>query len=138
MNKLLLLLVVGGALTWGAPRFMAAPPQTDAVGVEHGALKGTWGGRGLELVTDRDGAFLRSECGGGRIDQPIVVDAWGWFDVAGKEFFIDSDTSAERTVRYTGRVADGKLALYVWRLDSALTVGPMQLEWRRRPSVAPC
>lgn len=138
MNKLLLLLVVGGALTWGAPRFMAAPPQTHAVGTENGVLTGVWGGRGVELATDRDGAILKRECGGGRIDQPIVVDAWGWFDVAGKEFFIDHDTSAERVVRYTGRVADDKLALYVWRLDSALTVGPMQLELGRRPTVAPC
>lgn len=44
---------------------------------------GNWGGDRIGLFVDQSGVTFVFDCSGGRVDQPIVLDAGGNFDVLG-------------------------------------------------------
>jgi len=46
-------------------------------------MYGTWGGEGLVVVVGPQGAALEFDCGTGTIDEPILPDERGMFQVAG-------------------------------------------------------
>jgi len=46
-------------------------------------IYGTWGGEGLVMVVGPEGTTLEFDCGTGTIDEPIIPDAAGMFQVAG-------------------------------------------------------
>jgi hypothetical protein len=96
-----------------APRVAA-----DATQLSGSQLSGSWGGTQVAMDIEGGVATLHFPCAAGRIDEPIVLDASGAFDVPGTlrrlrgVRHIDRENQPEpMAVRYSGKVTGGQLAL---------------------------
>ncbi len=94
---------------------------------------GVWGGQHIRAeVTDR-GADIEFDCAHGAIDQPIVLDGKGSFDVKGK-FNTEhpgpvrkDEESNDRLARYVGHVKDQELTLTITDAGTKETIGSFTL-----------
>ncbi len=80
---------------------------------------GVWGGQHIRAEVTDSGAVIEFDCAHGVIDQPIVLDGKGGFDVKGK-FTPErggpsrkDEASNDRLVRYVGQVKDQALTLTI-------------------------
>jgi hypothetical protein len=80
---------------------------------------GVWGGQHIRAEVTDSGANLEFDCAHGTIDQPIVMDGKGSFDVKGK-FTTErggptrrDEESNDRLVRYIGHLNDQALSLTI-------------------------
>ena len=80
---------------------------------------GVWGGQHIRAEVTDSGASLEFDCAHGAIDQPIVLDGKGGFDVKGK-FTPEhggptrrDEESHDRLVRYAGQVKGQTLTLTI-------------------------
>src|SRR6266550_7230588 len=80
---------------------------------------GVWGGQHIRAEVTDSGANIEFDCAHGAIDQPIVLDGKGSFDVKGK-FTPEhggptrrDEESNDRLVRYVGQVKGQTLTLTI-------------------------
>lgn len=80
---------------------------------------GTWGGQHIQAEVSDRGAQFEFDCGQGVIEQPIVLDRKGRFELAGRYFREHGGPSRNDeenkgiTVSYSGAVRDSELSLTI-------------------------
>lgn len=103
-----------------------APPATPLVGI--------WNGERVSLELTATGGSVEFDCAHGDLEQPVVPDAKGRFDVPGHyveehggPVHADEPVSGI-AVRYTGRVTDGRMTLTVVLADTNTSEGTYSLD----------
>lgn len=90
-----------------------------ATGPTEGRVKtGVWGGTSAGLQVTQTGATARFSCGRGQIDEPLILDRDGRFDVFGTYFVEVGPSSIPHTARFLGRIEGNELTLTVRLLDT--------------------
>jgi hypothetical protein len=98
--------------------------------------EGEWGGRNLELVVGNTGASGTFKCGAmGRIEQSLVLDSSGGFDVPGT-FDPVLVAGGPHPARYSGMLSGSTLRVTVSSQGAA--VGTFQLEQGRPAAFDVC
>jgi len=88
--------------------------------------KGEWGGRNMSLFVDDAGASASFKCGAqGRINQPLVLNESGTFDLTGTYDPVVVNGGA-RSARYTGALSGTMLQVTV-SLDGG-TLGTFEVD----------
>ena len=94
---------------------------------------GVWGGQHIRVEVTDSGADIEFDCAHGTIDQPIVLDGKGKFDVEGK-FTTErggptrrDQKSNYRLVRYVGQVKEQALALTITDAGTKETIDSFTL-----------
>ncbi|PYQ04434.1 MAG: hypothetical protein DMF82_10650 [Acidobacteria bacterium] len=88
--------------------------------------KGEWGGRNMSLFVDDAGASASFKCGAqGRINQPLVLNESGTFDLTGTYDPVVVNGGA-RSARYTGTLSGTMLQVTV-SLDGG-TLGTFEVD----------
>lgn len=122
----------------GMLALLAAAPADDVVPA------GTWGGPHIALeVTDR-GARATFDCAHGTIDERLVIDREGRFDVRGSYAVEhpgptrETEDDAGRAVRYAGRVRGTSMTLAISVAGASDPIGTFTLERGRSGAVHRC
>jgi hypothetical protein len=96
-------------------------------------LDGAWGAEHLSLIADGQGAALEYDCATGAIDDPLVPDAEGRFDLTGTHTLehggpvqVGEDPDIH-PARYEGRIVGRTLTLTVTLTDTGDAVGTFAL-----------
>ena len=98
--------------------------------------KGEWGGRNMSLFVDAAGASASFKCGAqGRINQPLVLNDSGTFDLIGTYDPVVVNGGA-RSARYTGTLSGTMLQVTV-NLDGG-TVGTFEVDEGQAASFDVC
>lgn len=106
-------------------------------------LLGVWGGDGVKIVFDANGARLAYECAAGSIDGPVRPDSRGRFSAPGTHQAYrpgpePADQAAKvRAASYDGQVTGALLELRV-RVDGDAAVQSYRLEKDRKVKLARC
>src|SRR6266850_1056540 len=94
---------------------------------------GVWGGQHIRAEVTDSGTDIEFDCAHGTIDQPIVLDAKGSFDVKGK-FTPErggpirrDEKSNDRLVRYVGQVKDQAMTLTIRDAGTKETIDSFSL-----------
>ena len=94
---------------------------------------GVWGGQHIRAEVTDSGADIEFDCAHGKIDQAIVLDGKGSFDVKGK-FTTEhggptrrDEDGNDRLARYVGRVKDQELSLTITDAGTKETIGSFTL-----------
>ena len=94
---------------------------------------GEWGAVGIAMEVTESGARIEYDCAHGTIDQPLVLDADGRFDVKGHHFrehggpVREGEESRGEPVRYVGQVTGDSMTLTVKPEGSDSPIGNHQL-----------
>lgn len=100
---------------------------------------GNWGGPSVNLTVTASGGTIEFDCGRGSVDQPMVLDSNGRFDVAGT-FIREGGPAKENPdripARYIGRTDGKTMALTVTIGDT--TVGPLTLTFGTQTRLFKC
>ena len=94
---------------------------------------GVWGGEHVRLQVNDGGAAVEFDCANGSIDQPVVLDGEGRFNVKGRYAAEHGgpvrrdETDNARPARYAGQVKGDTLTLNVTVGDSKESLGPFTL-----------
>jgi hypothetical protein len=94
---------------------------------------GKWGGQNVQLDVTEDGAQLRFSCAGGKIEQPLTLDAEGRFSAKGTFVALgmgplrEDDPPKSRSAVYSGVVHDKAMTLTVTVADSKDEGGTFEL-----------
>ncbi|HSP93191.1 MAG TPA: hypothetical protein VLU06_01475 [Thermoanaerobaculia bacterium] len=94
---------------------------------------GQWGAMGIAMEVTESGATIEYDCAHGTIDQPLVLDADGRFDVKGHHFrehggpIREGEESRGEPVRYVGQVTGDSMTLTVKPEGSDSPIGNHQL-----------
>ncbi len=94
---------------------------------------GQWGAMGVGMEVTESGARIEYDCAHGTIDEPLVLDADGRFDVKGLHFrehggpIREGEESKGMPVRYVGQVTGDTMALSVKPEGSDTPIGNHQL-----------
>ena len=105
---------------------------------------GGWGSpqsSGLDnrlLTVMRTGATFRSACSSGVIEEAILVDATGHFDVLGTYQIQAGPIVAPRPARYVGFAIGETLTLTVMLAEDNQTFGPFTLTFGQVPQIGYC
>jgi hypothetical protein len=105
---------------------------------------GGWGSpqsSGLDnrlLTITGTGATLRSECSKGVIEEAIVLDAAGHFDVLGTYQFQAGPAGPTRPARFVGFAIGETLTLTVILAEDNQTFGPFALTFGQVPKIGSC
>jgi hypothetical protein len=103
----------------------------------------TWGGTGIRLEVTPAGGRVEYDCAHGTIDQPLVFDRRGRFDVSGMHFpehggpVREGEEAKGQSVRYTGRVTADTMRLTV-KLPDGRVLGPYTLVRGRSGRIRKC
>jgi len=106
--------------------------------------KGVWGGQHIRLEVTDSGANIEYDCANSTIDQPIVLDREGNFDVRGKYMpehggpIRKDEESNSYSVRYVGHASDKKLTLTITIPDKKETIGNFTLTHGSEGRVMKC
>ena len=109
-----------------------------------GMSAGEWGGRSVGLVVTSTGATLDWDCANGTIDQPIVLDESGHFDVTGVHVrehggpIRQGERDDAHPARYTGTVDSGTMLLTVTLTDTNESMGTYTLTLGVAPQIFRC
>jgi hypothetical protein len=94
---------------------------------------GVWGGEHIRMDVTEDGANLEFDCASSTIDEPIVLDRSGNFDVKGKysaqhggPIRRDEETNSP-AAHYVGHVKDGEMTLTITIADKKEAIGSFNL-----------
>jgi len=119
-------------LSFALPLLAAAACGPSPVSVP----KGEWGGRNMSLFVDAAGASASFKCGAqGRINQPLVLNESGTFDLIGTYDPVVVNGGA-RSARYTGTLSGTTLQVTV-NLDGG-TVGTFEVDEGQAASFDVC
>lgn len=97
------------------------------------ALAGRWGGEHIGLSIDNSGARVEYDCGGGTIDEPIVLSRAGRFNVRGTDVRghggpVRADEQPDRhPARYAGKVTGQTMIVTVMQTDIHQKLGTFTL-----------
>jgi hypothetical protein len=103
----------------------------------------TWGGTGINLEVTKAGGRVEYDCAHGTIDQPLVFDRRGRFDVVGMHFLEhggpvrEGEEAKGQAVRYSGRVTGDTMRLTV-KLPDGRVLGPYTLVRGRAGRLRKC
>jgi hypothetical protein len=94
---------------------------------------GVWGGQHIRMEVTENGAQIEYDCARSTINEPIVLDRAGRFDVKGR--FIrehggpirSDEEPSTAAARYVGAVQDQKLTLTITNTESGETLGSFTL-----------
>jgi len=101
---------------------------------------GTWGGDNAGLIASDTSAHVHIGCTLGDVHQAIVIDPDGRFDVPGvyNVTAYPVHRGPDHPARFTGW-SDGRvMSLSVTLVDTAVTLGPVQLVLGQGPRMGPC
>jgi hypothetical protein len=105
---------------------------------------GVWGGDHILIEVTSTGATVMFECADGTIEESLVIDGNGRFDVRGVHIRrtggpARSDQKPERLrARYTGTVKGNSMTLTVTLPDTNETEGTYSLTYNQRPELRRC
>ena len=109
------------------------------------ALLGAWNGAHISVELTAQGGTVEFDCAHGAIDQPVVPDQRGRFDVTGRYFEerggpvrADAPEDAGMAVRYQGTVKADRMQLTVTRSDSGVRIGAFTLVRGAEPTLVKC
>lgn len=109
-----------------------------------GAKIGSWGGEHISLEVTAQGGQVEYDCAHGTIDQNIVPDGKGHFDVRGthvrehggpqrKDENLDSHPA-----QFTGQLNGNAMTLSVTESDTKELVGTFTLVYGQKPHIVKC
>jgi hypothetical protein len=106
----------------------------------HGPIDGMWGGENAGLMATDSTAHVHIGCTAGDTKQALVADEQGRFDVSGlyNITLYPVARGPDHPARFTGRTDGRVMTLTVTLTDTAVTLGPVQLELGREPRMGPC
>ena len=105
---------------------------------------GVWGGDHILIEVTSTGATVMFECADGTIEESLVIDGNGRFDVRGVHIRrtggpARSDQKPERLrARYSGSVKGNSMTLTVTLPDTNETEGTYSLTYNQRPELRRC
>jgi len=126
---LALLLLLALACEENSP---TAPKKLDRMPV------GAWGGEQISLTVSETGGTLEQFCARGTLDQPILLDAGGRFEVAGTFVEDRGGPSVGHPARYSGSTDGTTTILTVTLTDSDRQIGPLRFFFGLAAQVPPC
>ena len=106
--------------------------------------KGVWGGDHIRLQVTDKGAEIEYDCAHGTIDQPVVVNHAGRFDLKGKHIveshgpILRDQAPAGRSAHYTGKITGETMTLIVTLTDKSEMVGTFTLTRGSEGNVMKC
>jgi hypothetical protein len=109
-----------------------------------GARTGTWGGEHISLEVTAQGGQVEYDCAHGTIDQKIVPDARGRFDLRGTHVrehggpVRKDETADSHPARFAGHVKGDTMTLTVTESDTKELVGTFTLVYGQRPQLTKC
>src|SRR6266581_1298631 len=94
----------------------------------------------LAIVLLRDCELAGPRPSPGKVDQPIVADSRGRFDLPGEQDITAHpvDRGILHPARFSGSVLGRTMTLTVTLTDTAVTLGPVQLTLGQAPQLGPC
>lgn len=105
---------------------------------------GVWGGEHLGIWVEKGRARVEYDCASGTIDEPLLLDRSGHFDVKGTHHRehggpvrID-EQRAGRPARYIGSLDGQTLTITVRVTDPQETIGTFQLTHNQEPQIVKC
>ena len=108
------------------------------------AKTGTWGGQHIALEVTEQGARVEYDCGHGTIDQKIVADAGGRFDVRGTHVrehggpVRRDETPNTHPARFQGQIKGDTMTLSVTETDTNQSIGTFTLVFGQPPHLMKC
>jgi hypothetical protein len=101
---------------------------------------GTWGGDNAGLIASDTSAHVHIGCTLGNVHQTIVIDPSGRFDVPGvyNVTAYPINRGPDHPARFTGWTDGRIMSLSVTLIDTAVTLGPVQLVFGQDPQMGPC
>ena len=114
-----------------------------AAGQPRRVAVGLWGGEHVRMVVSDVGARLEYDCASGTVDQPMILDARGRFDVRGS-YTLDrggprrQEQAAAGRARYVGRVDGNMMRLTVTLATGNEPVGVFTLTRDQDPLLTKC
>jgi hypothetical protein len=105
---------------------------------------GLWGGEHISMEVTERGARVEYDCAHGTIDERIVTDRRGRFNVRGTYVEEHGGPVREKErlnsypVRFTGRIRGKKMEVTVTRSDTKKTIGSFTLVHGQEPSLVKC
>ena len=116
--------------------------RTCDVGGPHasGPIHGTWGGDNAGLIAFDTTAHVHIGCSAGDTKLGIVADDQGRFDVPGlyNITLYPVARGPDHPARFFGRTDGNVMTLTVALTDTAVTLGPVQLQFGKEPRMGPC
>jgi len=116
--------------------------RTCDIGGPHspGPIHGTWGGDNAGLIAFDTTAHVHIGCTAGDTRQAIVADEQGRFDVPGlyNITLYPVARGPDHAARFFGRVDGSMMTLTVALTDTAVTLGPVQLQLGKEPRMGAC
>jgi hypothetical protein len=104
--------------------------------------EGVWGGEQASLTINRDGGLIQLFCAFGSIDQAIVTDQSGRFDVGGTQTpmmgALPIGGLPRHPARYAGTTDGRTMTLRITVPDLQQTLGPFSLVYGVNSSLTPC
>jgi hypothetical protein len=103
---------------------------------------GLWGGEHVRMIVSSSGALLEYDCAHGKIDQPIILDVRGGFNVHGS--YVPEhggprrDEDAVTRAQYIGRVSGDTMRLTVRVEHNKKPAGVFSLTRGDDPLLAKC
>ena len=106
----------------------------------HGPIEGTWGGENAGLIAFDTTAHVHIGCSAGDTRQALVADDQGRFDVPGlyNITLYPVARGPDHPARFTGSIDGQVMTLTVALTDTAVTLGPVRLEFGTEPRMGPC
>jgi hypothetical protein len=109
-----------------------------------GAKTGTWGGEHISLDVNAAGAQVEYDCAHGTIDQKIVADEHGHFDLRGTHVrehggpVRKDETADSHPAQYAGQIKGDTMSLTVTESDTKEVVGTFTLVYGQQPRLMKC
>ena len=107
-------------------------------------LQGTWGGEHIGMVVSDSSTTLEYDCAHGTIDEPIIPDDEGRFEVIGVHVFehggpirID-ETPDEHPALYKGHIVDNEMTLILVITDTNTEIDTFSLTRGVDPLIYKC
>jgi hypothetical protein len=137
----MLFMIFGGV---GSCRDMQGASKRTAVQRTDRLANGVWGGVHIRMDVTDSGADIEYDCAHSTVDEPIVLDGEGNFDVKGKYLRehggpIRKDEENNGTlVRYVGHASGKELSLTITKPDTKETIGTFTLTQGSEGRVMKC
>lgn len=112
---------------------LAAAACANPLGASRPVAAGPWGGTHIALEVTDKGGQVEYDCAHGTLDEPLVLDSRGRFDVHGSHTpehggpIRDGEPSLSRPAHYSGRVDDDRMTLTVTLTDTGEPIGSFTL-----------
>ena len=108
------------------------------------ARTGTWGGEHISLEVTGQGGQVEYDCAHGTIDQKIIPDARGRFDLRGTHVrehggpVRKDETADSHPARFVGEIKGDTMTLAVTESDTKESVGTFTLVYGQTPHLMKC